>query len=110
ERGLDLLGLIALTDPPRRSAAATIAACRTAGITPVLITGDHPSTARAVATELGIIPPGATVIDCRQLPTGDDPRLRTARVFARATPQQKLDIIQARRDAGDVIAMTGDGV
>src|SRR5439155_1338815 len=63
-----------------------------------------------VATELGIIPPGATVIDCRQLPTGDDTRLRTARVFARATPQQKLDIIQARRDAGDVIAMTGDGV
>jgi Ca2+-transporting ATPase len=110
EQGLELLGLIALTDPPRRSAAATIAACQAAGITLVLITGDHPATARAIAAELGIIPPDGLVVDCRELPARDDPRLRTARVFARATPEQKLDIIQARRDAGDVVAMTGDGV
>ena len=51
ERGLRLLGLIAIFDPPRASAAATIAACQAAGITPVLITGDHPATARAIATE-----------------------------------------------------------
>ena len=110
ERGLDLLGLIALSDPPRASAASTIAACQAAGITPVLITGDHPATARAVAAEVGIIPAGAPVVDCRELAGRDDPRLRTGRVFARATPGQKLDIIQARRDAGDVVAMTGDGV
>ncbi len=110
EQGLDLLGLIALTDPPRRSAAATIAACQAAGITLVLITGDHPATARAIAAGLGIIPPDGLVVDCRHLAARDDPRLRTARVFARATPEQKLDIIQARRDAGDVVAMTGDGV
>jgi P-type Ca2+ transporter type 2C len=110
EQGLELLGLIALTDPPRRSAAATIAACQAAGITLVLITGDHPATARAIATGLGIIPPDGLVVDCRDLPARDDPRLATARVFARATPEQKLDIIQARRDAGDVVAMTGDGV
>jgi len=110
ERSLDLLGLVALADPPRPAAAATIKACQAAGITPVLITGDHPATARAVATELGIIPAGGLVVDCRQLPARDDPRLRTARVFARATPEQKLDIIQARQEAGDVVAMTGDGV
>jgi Ca2+-transporting ATPase len=110
EQGLELLGLIALTDPPRRSAAATIAACQAAGITLVLITGDHPATARAIAVELGIIPPDGLVVDCRQLPDRDDPRLRTARVFARATPEQKLDIIRARQEAGDVVAMTGDGV
>jgi Ca2+-transporting ATPase len=109
EHGLDLLGLIALTDPARRSAAATIAACQAAGITLVLITGDHPATARAVAVELGVIPPDGPVVDCRELPARD-PRLRTGRVFARATPEQKLDIIQARRDGGDVVAMTGDGV
>ncbi len=51
-----------------------------------------------------------TVVDCRTLTGPDDPRLATARVYARATPEQKLDIIQARRDAGDVVAMTGDGV
>ena len=60
ERGLRLLGLIAIFDPPRASAAATIAACQAAGITPVLITGDHPATARAIATDLGIIGPGRT--------------------------------------------------
>jgi P-type Ca2+ transporter type 2C len=105
ESGMRLLGLIAILDPPRASAATTIAACRAAGITPILITGDHPATARAVAVEVGIINADGEVVDCREL---TDPG--TARVFARATPQQKLDIIQARRDAGDVVAMTGDGV
>ncbi|GID29769.1 cation-translocating P-type ATPase [Paractinoplanes brasiliensis] len=108
ERGLRLLGLIGIRDPARPSAATTIAACQTAGITPVLITGDHPATARAVATEVGIIDIGDDVIDCR-VPSATD-RLRHARVFARATPEQKLDIITARRQAGDIVAMTGDGV
>jgi Ca2+-transporting ATPase len=105
ESGLRLLGLVAILDPPRLSAASTVAACRAAGITPVMITGDHPATARAVAVDVGIIDPDGEVVDCRHL---TDPG--TARVFARATPEQKLDIIQARRAAGDVVAMTGDGV
>ncbi len=109
EQGLELLGLIALADPVRPAAVGTIRACRAAGITPVLITGDHPATARAVATAVGIIGADDEVVDCRTL-TPDDARLGDARVFARATPAQKLDIIQARRDRGDVVAMTGDGV
>jgi P-type Ca2+ transporter type 2C len=105
EVGLRLLGLVAILDPPRRSAAATLAACQEAGITPIVITGDHPATARAIAVETGVVGPDAEVVDCRQL---TDPG--TARVFARATPEQKLTIIEARRAGGDIVAMTGDGV
>jgi len=108
ERGLRLLGLIGIVDPPRASAPATIASCQAAGITPVLITGDHPATARAIAAEAGILGPGDDVVDCSDLGTDlADPR---ARVFARAAPEQKLAIIAARQAAGDVVAMTGDGV
>jgi Ca2+-transporting ATPase len=108
ERGLRLLGLIGIFDPPRASAASTIAACQVAGITPVLITGDHPATARAIATDLGIIGPAEPVIDCRTALAAEPDG--TARVFARAAPEQKLTIIAGRQAAGDVVAMTGDGV
>jgi len=108
EHGLRLLGLIGIVDPPRASAPATIASCQAAGITPVLITGDHPATARAIAAEAGILGPGDDVVDCSDPGTDlADPR---ARVFARAAPEQKLAIIAARQAAGDVVAMTGDGV
>ena len=108
ERGLRLLGLAAILDPPRPAAAATIASCQAAGITPVLITGDHPATAGAIARDLGIIGPGEEVVDCRAVP--GTAVYGSARVFARATPEQKLAIIAARQSAGDVVAMTGDGV
>ena len=108
ERGLRLLGLTAILDPPRPAAAATIASCQAAGITPVLITGDHPATARAIARDLGIIGEDAEVVDCGE--DGHAASFATARVFARATPEQKLAIIAARQAAGDVVAMTGDGV
>jgi P-type Ca2+ transporter type 2C len=108
ERGLRLLGLTAILDPPRPAAAATIASCQAAGIIPVLITGDHPATAGAIARDLGITGDGAEVIDCRE--EGHTASFATARVFARATPEQKLTIIQARQRAGAVVAMTGDGV
>jgi P-type Ca2+ transporter type 2C len=108
ERGLRLLGLTAILDPPRPAAAATIASCLAAGITPVLITGDHPATAAAIAREVGIIGDGEQVIDCRDEASAAS--FGTARVFARATPGQKLAIIAARQAAGDVVAMTGDGV
>ena len=108
ERGLRLLGLTAILDPPRPAAAATIAACQAAGITPVLITGDHPATAGAIARELGIIGADEEVVDCGEdIPAAS---LGSARVFARAAPEQKLAIIAARQAAGDVVAMTGDGV
>ncbi|HYN94325.1 MAG TPA: cation-transporting P-type ATPase [Pilimelia sp.] len=109
ERDLQLLGLIAILDPPRASAASTIAACQRAGITPVLITGDHPATAGAVATDLGIITAADPVLDCRGVDPAEHAR-RGVRVFARAAPEQKLAIIDAFRDAGEVVAMTGDGV
>ncbi|MGW2144097.1 cation-translocating P-type ATPase [Nonomuraea bangladeshensis] len=105
EEGLDLLGLVAIVDPPRQAAAGAVADCRRAGIRPVLITGDHPGTARAIATELGIIGPGDPVADCRDLPVRAG-----AAVYARATPEQKLDLIEGMRAGGDVVAMTGDGV
>jgi Ca2+-transporting ATPase len=109
EHDLQLLGLIAILDPPRASAATTIAACRDAGITPVLITGDHPATAAAIAADLGIIAAGDEAVDCRTADPGPA-ATRGVRVFARATPQQKVAIIDALRAAGEVVAMTGDGV
>jgi len=111
EHDLRLLGLVAVLDPPRASAAATIAACRDAGIAPVLITGDHPATARAIARDVGILRSGEDgVIDCRHLGGLSADEIRAARVFARALPAQKLAVIEAHRAAGDVVAMTGDGV
>ncbi|WP_330292386.1 cation-translocating P-type ATPase [Streptomyces sp. NBC_00576] len=119
ETGLRLMGLVAISDPPKEAAEATVTACRLAGITPVLITGDHPATARAIATRVGILGPGSgvsgdtasdEVVTGRQLAAGEVPDLTRVRVFARTTPQQKLDIVQAWRAGGAVTAMTGDGV
>ncbi|MGW7444040.1 cation-translocating P-type ATPase [Kitasatospora sp. NPDC054795] len=113
ERGLRLLGLTAMADPPKPSAAATLAACRRAGILPVLITGDHPATARALAVRIGLLDasaaPGA-VATGRDLATGAVTDPTGPRVFARTDPRQKLDIVQAWRARGAVTAMTGDGV
>ncbi|MFJ1566491.1 cation-translocating P-type ATPase [Streptomyces erythrochromogenes] len=113
EAGLGLLGLVAISDPPKPAAAATLAACHAAGITPVLITGDHPATARAIAVRVGLA--GAdtddeTVVNGPDLAAGRVADLTAARVFARTDPQQKLDIVDAWRAKGAVTAMTGDGV
>jgi Ca2+-transporting ATPase len=110
ERGLTLLGLIGILDPPREAAAAAVAACREAGITPVLITGDHPLTASAVAQRLGISSAQDDVTTGDRIREGSSADLTGARVYARTTPEQKLDIVQAWRQAGHVVAMTGDGV
>ncbi|MEU3397113.1 cation-translocating P-type ATPase [Streptomyces filamentosus] len=114
EAGLKLLGLVALSDPPKPHAARTLASCRAAGVTPVLITGDHPATARAVADSVGLT--GETDGHTAHVVTGADvaagriPDLTSVRVFARTDPQQKLDIVAAWRARGAVTAMTGDGV
>ncbi|NUK21537.1 cation-translocating P-type ATPase [Streptomyces lunaelactis] len=115
ESGLRLLGLTAISDPPKEAATATVQACRRAGITPVLITGDHPATARAIAERVGILTGADATMPSRvatgkELAAGQIPDPTQVRVFARTTPQQKLDIVQAWRARGEVTAMTGDGV
>ncbi|MFD3759439.1 cation-translocating P-type ATPase [Streptomyces sp. NPDC058622] len=113
ESGLHLLGLVAISDPPKPEAAATIAACRAAGITPILITGDHPATARAVAAQVGLLAADTSskdVVTGADIAAGQVEDLTAVRVFARTNPQQKLDIVEAWRSHGAVTAMTGDGV
>ena len=110
-----LLGLVAMTDPVKPAAQDAVRACRGAGITPVLITGDHPATATAVAIRVGVLSvedadrEGAVVLGA-DIAAGRVPDLTQARVLARTSPEQKLDIVQAWKDTGAVVAMTGDGV
>ncbi|MDX2820311.1 cation-translocating P-type ATPase [Streptomyces ipomoeae] len=110
ESGLSLLGLVGILDPPRSTSESTISACKRAGIVPVLITGDHPLTARAVAGRLGIAARDEEVTTGDRIREGTAGDLTDVRVYARTTPEQKLDIVQAWRGAGHVVAMTGDGV
>lgn len=107
--GLRPVGLVGLSDEIRASARQAVAACREGGIRVVMVTGDHPDTARAVAEEVGIEP--EPVVTGAGLDGGDrTERLRTAGVLARVDPATKLDLVQALRDGGEVVAMTGDGV
>ena len=114
ESGLTLLGLVGLMDPPRREAHHAVAECQTAGITPVMITGDHPATASAIARQLGIISGDAGVLIGTQLAALSAAELRTRvesiRVYARVDPAQKIRIVQALQANGEYVAMTGDGV
>jgi Ca2+-transporting ATPase len=105
---LTLLGLVALHDPPRGAARSTIAACRSAGIRPVLVTGDHAATAAAIAAHVGIGPGPA--IDLGTLGGRGVSDVADRAVLARATPAQKLDAVRAWQAGGQVVAMTGDGV
>jgi P-type Ca2+ transporter type 2C len=111
---LQLLGLVAMTDPAKPAARATILEVRRAGIVPVLITGDHPATASAIAARVGVIDEqtglARTVVTGGQIASGEVGDLTAARVYARTTPEQKLDIVQAWKSRGAVVAMTGDGV
>ncbi len=95
ERDLELVGLIGIADPPRTEAIDAIASARRAGITTVMITGDHPATAQAIARELGLLQQGESAED---------------RVHARATPEDKLKIVRKWKSQGAIVAMTGDGV
>ncbi len=114
EENLVFLGLIGMTDPPRPEAAKAVAICKKAGITPVMITGDHIVTACAVAEKLGIIEKGCKAMSGKELDSLDDASLQAAvkecRVFARVTPEHKVRIVKAFRARGEIVAMTGDGV
>ena len=110
ESGLSLLGLVGILDPPRSASGTTVAACKRAGIILLLVTGDHPLTARALAERLGIASREEEVTTGERIREGTAGDLTGVRVYARTTPEQKLDIVQAWRAAGHVVAMTGDGV
>jgi Ca2+-transporting ATPase len=110
ESGLSLNGLVALADPPRSAAAVTVARCRAAGIRPVLVTGDHASTAVAIARRIGLAHEGDAVATGSQIAAGDVPDLTAVRVLARTRPEQKVGVVEAWQRAGHVVAMTGDGV
>jgi Ca2+-transporting ATPase len=113
--GLQLLGLQATIDPPREDAIRAIAACKEAGIRVKMITGDHPLTARAIATQMKLKRDGAIVtFTGRQLAGMNPVELEKAAVegvvFARVAPEQKLQLVEALQAQGEVVAMTGDGV
>jgi len=115
ERELTFVALVGLIDPPRPEAARAVADCRRAGITAVMITGDHPLTARAIATRLGIVADGdAGLVTGRELAQLTDAalaaRVRGVRVYARVDPAQKIRIVAALQAQGEFVAMTGDGV
>ncbi len=111
---LIFLGYMAMIDPPRAEAAAAVAECKQAGIRPVMITGDHPVTAIAIASSVGIVEEGAQAITGQQLDEMDEAQLaeaaRTTSVFARVSPEHKLKLIKAYRADNHLVSMTGDGV
>lgn len=114
EQGLIWLGLVGMMDPPRLEVKEAVARCRMAGIRPVMITGDHPLTAQAIAAQLGILQVGDGIM------TGADvdrltleqlsAQIRETGVYARVAPEHKLKIVQAWQQQGEIVAMTGDGV
>jgi len=114
ERELTFLGLVALIDPPRPEVPQAVADCLTAGIIPVMITGDHPGTAQAIARRLGIARDETTVVTGSELAQMSDIQfariVESVRVYARVTPKQKLRIVKALQERGEFVAMTGDGV
>ncbi len=113
ERDMTLLGLVGIMDPPRPEVAAAVQTCRRAGITPVMITGDHVLTATAVATELGLLTTGRVVSgqELEAMSDGDlERQVQDISVYARVSPADKLRVISAWQQRQGVVAMTGDGV
>ena len=114
EQELSLLGLVGMADPPREGSAGAVVAARRAGITPVMITGDHMLTAQAIGRRLGILTDGGRTMTGTELEGLDDAGLDAVVdqvvVYARTNPEQKLRVVEAWKSRGAVVAMTGDGV
>jgi Ca2+-transporting ATPase len=114
ERELVYLGVVGMIDPPRVEAKEAVEVARRAGVRSIMITGDHPTTAAAIAAELGIVPKGQRAVTGMELQKTDDQRLRKlvneSSVFARVAPEHKLRIVRALKADGSIAAMTGDGV
>ncbi len=114
EQELIFCGLLGMMDPPREEVRAAVATCRSAGIRPVMITGDHMATALAVAASLGIKTAGETALtgaDLEKMPESElDAQVGKTAVFARVAPEHKVRIVKALQNQGAVVAMTGDGV
>ncbi len=115
ENELQFLGLAGMIDPPREEVFSSIAECKTAGIVPVMITGDHPLTAKTIAERIGILSsPGDLIITGQQLATMSSDefieKVEKIKVYARVSPEQKLQIVKTLQQKGQFVAMTGDGV
>ena len=114
ESDLDFYGKVGMIDPPREEVKLAISECKTAGIHPVMITGDHPATARAIAEAVGIWKKGDLVLTGAELGNLSDAafsqQVEKVTVYARVAPEQKLRIVQALQQKGHFAAMTGDGV
>ncbi len=114
ENQLHFLGLIAMMDPPREESAAAVAECISAGIRPIMITGDHRVTASAIAKEIGIMTEGTEAVDGSVIDRMDDKQLQEfvprVSVYARVSPEHKIRIVRAWQERGNLVAMTGDGV
>ena len=107
ESGLTFLGLIGMMDPPRPEVRRSVAECIKAGIKPVMITGDNPVTAKAIAKSVGIC---GEAVSGKELLQKNDDEIRQYRIFARVTPADKMRIVKAFKNQGEIVAMTGDGV
>lgn len=115
ESDLQFLGLAGLIDPPRDEVYAAIEQCKNAGVVPVMITGDHPLTAKTIAQRIGILGnEGDVVITGQELAALNDDQflglVEKIKIYARVSPEQKLKIVKALQQKGDFVAMTGDGV
>ncbi len=114
ESGVVFVGLVGLIDPARSEVPDAVARCRSAGIRPVMITGDHPLTAAAIATDVGIATSGTEAVTGLELDGFDDETLadvaETSPVFARVSPEHKLRLVDALQSRDHLVAMTGDGV
>lgn len=108
EEGLRFLGFVLLLDPPRPEVPEAVERVRRAGVRVVMVTGDHPATALAIARQVGI--PAEVVATGEEIGELSDEELLEVDVFARVRPEQKLRIVEALQKAGEVVAMTGDGV